>query len=561
VKLPHPGAVEAPRLPARSGHAARSSLREERPVSIQRCACGGGCPRCREEAKRAGILPKLAVSEPGDAVEREADRIAARALTAPSLVPGGAERPEVLPAPRPAGGSSLGISETGAPLPGAARSFFEPRLGRDLGDVRVHAGSEAAKLADSFDARAFTVGSDLFFAEGEMQPETAGGRALLAHELAHVVQQDRRGPGDRLVQRTQQVTFTTGKGKKKRTMTVVVGNVEFSKNAKADVLKSGGLLPGADQAHIAFHGNLLAYDVAYTTPEDPFRWDKIKDLIDSDEKIKVDKVELTDNVKVKFVTPKATMIIDQLMMQTAAAGLTLPTETLFKAIYPTETTYTCSPHTDAHQIYYTAVMSSSVSRSELAHELLGHMWLAIKKVPFVHPRGAAKVKAMGTLSASHGIKDPLGKTFTGKVEDYISNLVSSQIFAAFASPTQFVSPAFFTQALADFKTELAKGATKNKDGSWAISNAAGLAWEKLSNNYRFADPGTTSGTGGAGAGKTTTTTPTTLTQASVVKDLTTWYATLTADQQYVLVQMLQDIKGSIDRITDLAVALLKVVKP
>lgn len=526
--------------------------------SLSRCACGGGCPRCR--AGTSEVLPKLAMTEPRDAVEREADRIADRAMRA--LPASSAEPRRSTPKARRPSGEPPRFAGTGLPLPASARAFFEPRLGRNLGDVRVHAGGQAAELADSVEARAFTIGRDVFFAEGELQPETAGGRALLAHELAHVVQQDRRASDTRMLQRTKQVKITAGKGKKKRTLTAVVGKVEFTKNAKADVMKQGGLLPGADQAHIAFNGNLLAYDVAYTAPQDPFRWNKIKDLIDSDEKIKVDKVGLTDSVKVKFVTPKGSMIIDQLMLQTGASGLALPTETLFRSIFPKETTFTCSPHADSHQVYYTAAMSSSAARSELAHELLGHMWLAIKKVPFLHPKKAAKVKATGTLAASHRIEDPLGKTFTGKVERFISEFISSQTFSTFESPTQFASPAHFSQALADFKTGFSKGATKKKDGSWSLPASANLAWERLSNNFRFAAPGTASGTAG-GKGQAPTSSGTsrgTLTQAAVVQDLTAWYGNLSEDSQYVFGQFLKSVKSSFNRPAELAMAMLNVVK-
>jgi hypothetical protein len=62
-------------------------------------------------------------------------------------------------------------------------------LGDPLADVRVHAGPDADALARSVSARAFTVGSDVFFAEGEHQPGTTDADRLLAHELTHVVQQ------------------------------------------------------------------------------------------------------------------------------------------------------------------------------------------------------------------------------------------------------------------------------------------------------------------------------------------------------------------------------------
>lgn len=63
---------------------------------------------------------------------------------------------------------------------------MEGRFGHSFADVRVHADSGAAA---ALGARAFTVGSDVAFARGEFAPRSADGRALLAHELAHVVQQ------------------------------------------------------------------------------------------------------------------------------------------------------------------------------------------------------------------------------------------------------------------------------------------------------------------------------------------------------------------------------------
>ena len=56
-------------------------------------------------------------------------------------------------------------------------------------DVRVHTDETADQLARSVSARAFTTGSDVFFAKGEHQPGSSGGDQLLTHELAHVVQQ------------------------------------------------------------------------------------------------------------------------------------------------------------------------------------------------------------------------------------------------------------------------------------------------------------------------------------------------------------------------------------
>jgi hypothetical protein len=70
------------------------------------------------------------------------------------------------------------------------RAFFEPRFGVDFSDVRVHANDRAAESAKAINARAFTVGRDMAFGNGQFAPETSEGRRLLAHELTHVIQQD-----------------------------------------------------------------------------------------------------------------------------------------------------------------------------------------------------------------------------------------------------------------------------------------------------------------------------------------------------------------------------------
>ena len=79
---------------------------------------------------------------------------------------------------------------------------MERRFGRDFSATRVHEGAEPARLAEAVSARAFAWRSDLYFAPGEYRPQSEAGRRVIAHELAHVVQQTsppvRRGDaGDR----------------------------------------------------------------------------------------------------------------------------------------------------------------------------------------------------------------------------------------------------------------------------------------------------------------------------------------------------------------------------
>lgn len=156
------------------------------------CACGGGCPRCEEKS----LQRKAVISQPGDACEREADRIADQVMrTNISSVANIAEQKSA-PVTRlaekngstPAEASDV-LRGGGQPLDRGTRSFFEPRFGVDFSGVRVHAGAKANALSNRFAARAFTYGNNIVFADGEYRPDSPGGRRLLAHELTHVVQQ------------------------------------------------------------------------------------------------------------------------------------------------------------------------------------------------------------------------------------------------------------------------------------------------------------------------------------------------------------------------------------
>jgi hypothetical protein len=77
----------------------------------------------------------------------------------------------------------------GHPLNPESRAFMEPRFQRDFGHVRVHADSRAAESARAVGALAYTVGRDIVLGSGHQDPQSPSGRRLLAHELAHVVQQ------------------------------------------------------------------------------------------------------------------------------------------------------------------------------------------------------------------------------------------------------------------------------------------------------------------------------------------------------------------------------------
>jgi hypothetical protein len=114
------------------------------------CACDGGCPRCRD-------LDTAAF--PGN------------------------------------------VKDNGRPLAAAERGYFEPRLGADFHMVRIHTDETTADCARNLHADAFTVGNHIFFGQDRYNPKTVNGKKLMAHELAHFVQQSTGRAGRQLQRR------------------------------------------------------------------------------------------------------------------------------------------------------------------------------------------------------------------------------------------------------------------------------------------------------------------------------------------------------------------------
>jgi hypothetical protein len=159
------------------------------------------------------VQAKLTVGRPDDEYEREADQVADAVIRDSDEPPArrigsseenqgvqskaGAPPPSTVPAEVE---SQIASARGGGrPLSDSTRNFFEPRIGTDLTDVRVHDDAAAADSARAISAHAFTVGSDIFFGTGKYSPTTTDGKRLLGHELVHTLQQG--GSRARRVQR------------------------------------------------------------------------------------------------------------------------------------------------------------------------------------------------------------------------------------------------------------------------------------------------------------------------------------------------------------------------
>ena len=96
-------------------------------------------------------------------------------------------------APRSPRAAERVATSGGSPLPPRERAYFEPRFGRDFSGVRIYLGGEANDAAHGINALAFTLGRHIAFADGQFRFNTQQGRRLIAHELAHTVQQSETG--------------------------------------------------------------------------------------------------------------------------------------------------------------------------------------------------------------------------------------------------------------------------------------------------------------------------------------------------------------------------------
>lgn len=200
------------------------------------------------------IQAKLAVSQPGDEAEREAERVAEKIVethkdgTEAQAIE--SERPQremnagVTPPKqinRSVNGGKIseesesrvrgGAQGSGEPLPLGTRSYFESKMSTDFSDVRVHTGAGADEAARAINAKAYTVGSDIVFSEGNYTPESKSGKKLLAHELTHVIQQR---ADDHSVQRQAEGEKTEKQSKGEKAKEMITSEVDIQKSSNGE---------------------------------------------------------------------------------------------------------------------------------------------------------------------------------------------------------------------------------------------------------------------------------------------------------------------------------------
>src|SRR6056297_686844 len=193
-------------------------------------------------------LRTMEVSDVGDPVSSTAGDRVRRSTTPPGSPASGVRPPRIRRRSDPSGeprvghgggalsGELAGRIESarragGTPLDRSTKASMESAFGADFSSVSVHTGSEPDQLNRSLNAKAFTVGSDIFFSGNAYSPGSETGRELLAHELTHTVQQGGAG-----VQRRSTGVTTTPVEVVQR---LTVAGTRWQKTKKVSVLQSG----------------------------------------------------------------------------------------------------------------------------------------------------------------------------------------------------------------------------------------------------------------------------------------------------------------------------------
>jgi Domain of unknown function (DUF4157) len=202
------------------------------------------------------VQRKLMIGADNDPAELEADRMADAVLRMSGPAPSLSSAPAKLsrkcadceekPVQRKATGAKMAgeaapavvdsvVASPGRSLDPETNAFMSSRFGTDFDNVRIHTDAQAAQSATAVGARAYTIGRDVVFGAGQYDPAGASGRHLLAHELAHVMQQ---GAHATRSERLQAKRNSGASAPKSICPAIEVGEKEDSNKAKLNIVET-----------------------------------------------------------------------------------------------------------------------------------------------------------------------------------------------------------------------------------------------------------------------------------------------------------------------------------
>lgn len=246
------------------------------PTTRYPCPCDGGCPNCLP------LQAKLKINRPGDRYEQEAEHLANR-VTEQDQQAGSVTPSQLSPVIQRQDDERIDEDEDellvqakaknnpprltaientlnqqasyGRPLDQPTRAAMEEKFGYDFSSVRIHHSGAADQLNDQLNAYAFAHGSHIYFSSGQYQPANQQGQHLLAHELAHVIQQSGGG----------QINHIQRFEKKPYTGTAVHNKVEGILEKHNDALITEATIPGATRNSGALLEGGVIKNEAYLT--------------------------------------------------------------------------------------------------------------------------------------------------------------------------------------------------------------------------------------------------------------------------------------------------------
>jgi hypothetical protein len=183
----------------------------------RKCACGthtggGACAECSKKKRdKKPLQTRLAIGKSNDVFEQEADSVAeqimrmpeARTFAAGNQQQSTHNRPHIQRRTQITHGTESSeappivhdvLRSSGRPLDRATLNFMQPRFGYDFSQVRLHTDARAAQSASAVNAQAYTVGNNIVLGSGLSSREGFSRQHVLAHELAHVIQQNSATP-------------------------------------------------------------------------------------------------------------------------------------------------------------------------------------------------------------------------------------------------------------------------------------------------------------------------------------------------------------------------------